>query len=248
MSKSITLKFFLIAMFTLGFCAGSQAQSTQGTILGLVKDTSGAIVPAAQVNITNLDAGHTSTTVSDAHGNYQILNLEPAHYKVEVIKNGFEAGIENDLLLTARQQLRADIVLRVGVVSQQVVVDAAGAGVAANFCAAAIGSETDGSIVCPSSMNGIVGIKPTLGLLSRSGIIPISHSQDTAGPMARTVREAAILLSVLTGADPQDPATRDSNGHIESRLHNASSTPTASAARASAWPASSWATTSPSTN
>ena len=89
-----------------------------------------------------------------------------------------------------------------------------GAGVAANLCAAAIGSETDGSIVCPSSMNGIVGIKPTLGLLSRSGIIPISHSQDTAGPMARTVREAAILLSVLTGADPQDPATRDSNGHI----------------------------------
>ena len=89
-----------------------------------------------------------------------------------------------------------------------------GAGVSANFCAAAIGSETDGSIVCPSSMNGVVGIKPTLGLLSRSGIIPISHSQDTAGPMARTVRDAAILLSVLTGVDPRDAATEASNGHI----------------------------------
>jgi amidase len=90
-----------------------------------------------------------------------------------------------------------------------------GAGVAANLCAVAIGSETDGSVVCPSSMNGIVGIKPTLGLLSRSGIIPISRSQDTAGPMARTVRDAAILLSALTGADPRDPATEASNGHVE---------------------------------
>jgi amidase len=90
-----------------------------------------------------------------------------------------------------------------------------GAGVAANLCAVAIGTETDGSVVCPAAMNGVVGIKPTLGLLSRSGIIPISHSQDTAGPMARTVRDAAILLSALTGADPRDAATRDSEGHVE---------------------------------
>src|SRR5450759_3260939 len=71
--------------------------------------------------------------------------------------------------------------------------------VAANLCAAAIGTETDGSIVCPSSANGIVGIKPTLGLVSRAGIIPIAHSQDTSGPMARTVRDAAIMLNVLAG-------------------------------------------------
>jgi amidase len=71
----------------------------------------------------------------------------------------------------------------------------------------AVGSETDGSIVCPSSTNSLVGIKPTLGLVSRSGIIPISHSQDTAGPMARTVADAAALLSVLAGADPRDSAT-----------------------------------------
>lgn len=90
-----------------------------------------------------------------------------------------------------------------------------GAAVAANFCAIAIGSETDGSIVCPSSMNGIVGIKPTVGLWSRSGIIPISHSQDTAGPMARTVTDAAILLSALTGVDPRDSATADSSRHIQ---------------------------------
>lgn len=82
-----------------------------------------------------------------------------------------------------------------------------GAAVAANFCAAAVGTETDGSIVCPSSANGIVGIKPTLGLVSRSGIIPIAHSQDTAGPMARTVADAAILLGALQGLDPRDAAT-----------------------------------------
>lgn len=90
-----------------------------------------------------------------------------------------------------------------------------GAALSANLCALAIGSETDGSIVCPSSMNGVVGIKPTLGLLSRSGIIPISHSQDTAGPMARTVRDAAILLSALTGMDGRDPATQASSGHVQ---------------------------------
>src|SRR2546426_1337220 len=83
------------------------------------------------------------------------------------------------------------------------------AAVAANLCALAIGTETDGSIVCPSSANGIVGLKPTLGLVSRSGIIPIAHSQDTAGPMARTVTDAAILLDALTGADPQDAITAE---------------------------------------
>ena len=84
----------------------------------------------------------------------------------------------------------------------------AGAAVAANLCAAAIGTETDGSIICPSQTNGIVGLKPTLGLLSRSGIIPIAHSQDTPGPMARTVSDTAILLGAMTGVDSQDPATR----------------------------------------
>jgi amidase len=85
-----------------------------------------------------------------------------------------------------------------------------GVAVAANLCAAAVGTETDGSIICPAQTNGIVGIKPTLGLLSRSGIIPIAHSQDTAGPMARTVADAAILLGAMTGADGQDSATRGS--------------------------------------
>ncbi len=85
-----------------------------------------------------------------------------------------------------------------------------GAAVAANFCAAAIGTETDGSIICPSQTNGIVGIKPTLGLLSRSGIIPIAHSQDTPGPMTRTVADAAILLGAMTGVDTRDAATRPS--------------------------------------
>jgi amidase len=84
-----------------------------------------------------------------------------------------------------------------------------GVAVAANLCAAAVGTETDGSINSPSSANGIVGIKPTVGLVSRSGIIPISHSQDTAGPMCRTVRDAAIMLGVLAGADPADKATAD---------------------------------------
>ena len=74
----------------------------------------------------------------------------------------------------------------------------------------AVGTETDGSIVCPASANGVVGLKPTLGLISRSGIIPIAHSQDTAGPLARTVRDAAILLSVLAGVDARDSATAGS--------------------------------------
>ncbi len=87
-----------------------------------------------------------------------------------------------------------------------------GAGASANLCAAAIGSETDGSVTAPSSINGICGIKPTAGLVSRSGIVPISASQDTAGPMARTVRDVAILLSAMTGVDPQDPASAASQG------------------------------------
>ena len=81
-----------------------------------------------------------------------------------------------------------------------------GAAVAANLCAVAIGTETDGSVVSPASVNGLVGLKPTVGLLSRSGIIPISSTQDTAGPMARTVRDAAVLLGALAGPDPADPA------------------------------------------
>lgn len=87
-----------------------------------------------------------------------------------------------------------------------------GAAVAAGLCAAAIGTETDGSIVCPSNANGIVGIKPTLGLVSRSGVVPIAHSQDTAGPMARTVADAAAVLTALVAADTSDPIT---TGHIE---------------------------------
>jgi amidase len=87
-----------------------------------------------------------------------------------------------------------------------------GAGAASSLCAAAVGTETDGSVTGPSSTNGIVGIKPTVGLVSRSGIIPISISQDTAGPMARTVRDVAILLSVMAGVDPGDPAGAASQG------------------------------------
>ncbi len=78
--------------------------------------------------------------------------------------------------------------------------------VAANLAVLAVGTETDGSVICPSGINGIVGIKPTLGLVSRTGIIPLAHSQDTAGPMARTVRDAALMLAAMSSADPSDPA------------------------------------------
>lgn len=90
-----------------------------------------------------------------------------------------------------------------------------GSSVSANLCAVAIGTETDGSVIAPSSFCGIVGIKPTVGLLSRSGIIPISKTQDTAGPMARTVKDAAILLGVLAGVDHNDSVTIESNGKAE---------------------------------
>ena len=87
-----------------------------------------------------------------------------------------------------------------------------GAAIAASLAAVGVGTETDGSIVCPSAANSLVGIKPTVGLVSRSGIVPIAHSQDTAGPMARTVADAAALLGVLAGVDPQDAATGESQG------------------------------------
>ncbi|MBB2156784.1 amidase [Gluconacetobacter diazotrophicus] len=85
--------------------------------------------------------------------------------------------------------------------------------VAAGLAPAAIGTETDGSITCPASVNGIVGLKPTVGLVSRSGIVPISASQDTAGPLTRTVRDAALLLGVIAGSDPDDPATAAADRH-----------------------------------
>jgi len=88
-----------------------------------------------------------------------------------------------------------------------------GAAVAAGIVRFAIGTETDGSVTCPSSINGIVGLKPTVGLVSRTHIVPISHSQDTAGPMADNVRDAAELLTVIAGSDPADPATRDADWH-----------------------------------
>ena len=93
-----------------------------------------------------------------------------------------------------------------------------GSAIAANLAAAGIGTETDGSIVCPSSVSGLVGVKPTVGLVSRAGIIPISKTQDTAGPMARTVEDAAALLAAIDGLDPRDPATNmkatwDQSGH-----------------------------------
>lgn len=88
------------------------------------------------------------------------------------------------------------------------------AAVSANFAAVAVGTETDGSIVCPASANGVVGIKPTVGLISRAGIIPISHTQDTAGPLCRTVADAAALLTAMVGVDPRDPATRAAAGHL----------------------------------
>ncbi|MGI9107548.1 MAG: amidase [Pyrinomonadaceae bacterium] len=90
-----------------------------------------------------------------------------------------------------------------------------GVAVAANFAPVAVGTETDGSIVCPSSATCLVGIKPTLGLVSRSGIIPIAHSQDTAGPMARTVTDACILLNALAGIDPRDRATHGSRAKTQ---------------------------------
>lgn len=90
-----------------------------------------------------------------------------------------------------------------------------GVAVSANLCTVAVGTETDGSIIAPSSFSGVVGIKPTIGLVSRSGIIPISKTQDTAGPMARTVSDAAILLGILTGQDPEDAVTLESKGKAQ---------------------------------
>ena len=88
-----------------------------------------------------------------------------------------------------------------------------GAAVAASFAGAAVGTETDGSVVCPSSLNGLVGLKPSIGLVSRTHVVPISHSQDTPGPMARSVRDAAVMLSAMVAPDPADPATAGAVRH-----------------------------------
>ena len=96
-----------------------------------------------------------------------------------------------------------------------------GAAVAANLAALGVGTETDGSIVCPSGANALVGIKPTIGLVSRSGIVPISHTQDTAGPMTRTVADAALLLGALTGVDAADQATSASRGRSSTDYRSA---------------------------
>ena len=90
-----------------------------------------------------------------------------------------------------------------------------GSAVAANLCAVAVGTETDGSVVSPAAACGLVGIKPTLGLVSRRGIVPLAHSQDTAGPMTRSVRDAAVLLGVMSGPDPEDPASAAVGTHFE---------------------------------
>ncbi|HSP18759.1 MAG TPA: amidase [Myxococcaceae bacterium] len=96
-----------------------------------------------------------------------------------------------------------------------------GVAVSANLCAVAVGTETDGSVVSPSAASALVGVKPTVGLVSRSGVIPISHSQDTAGPMARTVRDAALLLEVLAGRDPADAATTARGARFDVRYRDA---------------------------
>ncbi|MGN6480829.1 amidase family protein, partial [Luteibacter sp.] len=110
---------------------------------------------------------------------------------------------------------RAGLTLNPYVLDRNACGSSAGSGsaVAAGLATVAIGSETDGSIICPASMTGLVGIKPTVGLVSRTGIIPISHSQDTAGPMARSVADAAAVLSAIAGSDPSDVATKDADKH-----------------------------------
>jgi amidase len=90
-----------------------------------------------------------------------------------------------------------------------------GTAIAASLAVVGLGTETDGSIVCPSGVAGLVGLKPTVGLVSRSGIVPISHSQDTAGPMGRSVADVAAMLGAIAGVDPQDPATAAAHGHVE---------------------------------
>jgi amidase len=87
------------------------------------------------------------------------------------------------------------------------------AAIAASLAAVGVGTETDGSVTCPSSMNGLVGLKPTVGLISRAGVVPISHVQDTPGPMGRSVADVAAVLTVIAGTDPRDPATHDADAH-----------------------------------
>ena len=113
----------------------------------------------------------------------------------------------------------------------------AGSAVAASadLATVAVGTETDGSIVCPSGTNGDVGIKPTLGLASRSGIVPISAEQDTAGPITRNVTDAAVVLGAITGVDPADPATKAQKGHVLADYRTALNADALKGARIGVW-------------
>src|SRR5947207_918576 len=130
---------------------------------------------------------------------------------IDQLQDGMRPGAYTSRSLCEKYLARVETIDRPGP-TPRAATPGTGSAIAANLAPVGVGTETDGSVVCPSSAAALVGIKPTLGLVSRRGIVPIAHSQDTAGPMARTVRDAAILLGVLAGADTEDAITATGPG------------------------------------
>jgi len=198
----------LFALFAaLGTAYSVHAQSTQGSILGTVKDSQAAMVPNATVVITNTDENRVYTTTADAKGNYQALNLLPAHYRIEVSKTGFDTHVDNNLILSARQQLRVDVILTVGKVTQQVEVDGSAVG-AITTDSPAISSAIDSRDVLnlPANYRGAGSTSPLNVIQTLPGVQADSSSfpPKPTGTSATTVN-----FSIQGGLPSQADTTID---------------------------------------
>ncbi|MBW4027938.1 MAG: TonB-dependent receptor [Acidobacteria bacterium] len=198
--KSLLRLYFCAAILFL-LPAMLHAQSTQGSILGTVKDSSDAVVPGAQIDVTSLTEGTTRHTVSDASGNYQVIDLSPGHYKVSITATNFQGVILNDLSLTSRQKLRADATLKIGSVSQQVQVNASAAG--------AIATDTP-SISSAYGATDVANL-PANYRASQNGTSPLSLIQTLPGVQSDTGKNSGtgVQFSVQGGLPSQADVTVD---------------------------------------
>ena len=206
-ARALRLLFLLMACLFAGTAPLSYAQSTQGSILGTVKDPSGAVVPGAKVTVRNLDAGRTTMLTTDAKGDFELLNLEPGRYSVSTSFTGYETYIARDLVLTARQQLRVDTLLKVGAVSQEVSVDASGLGnITTDTPAIATTLNSRDVTNLPANYRGAGSTSPLNVIQAMPGV-----QADTGAfpPAPTSTATPAINFSIQGGLPSQSDATVD---------------------------------------
>jgi hypothetical protein len=196
----------LLSLFFM-ICAAGHAQSTQGSILGSITDSSGAVVGDAAVTVTNADTGRIVTSTTNARGSYQILNLEPAHYKIEVVKTGFETALAEGLLLSARQELRVDLVLRIGTLSQQVVVNGTDTGdITLDTPTIAASLDSRDVLNLPANYRGAGSTSPLNVIQTLPGVQPDTGSFP---PTPSANGSAPINFSIQGGIPSQSDTTVD---------------------------------------